>query len=141
MSSQPQRRRLEVEKIGDITVASLKERKILAEEQIQVIGEQLLSLANESGRMQLLLNFHNVEYMSSAVLGMLVTLNKKIKAAGGKLVLCNIDPQIREVFEITKLDKLFVIRSEEQEALQAFWMTPGRLGSVIAMRMPLHRAV
>jgi anti-sigma B factor antagonist len=51
---------------------------------------------------------------------MLVTLNKKIKAAGGKLVLCNIDPQIREVFEITKLDKLFVIRGEEQEALQAF---------------------
>jgi anti-anti-sigma regulatory factor len=40
--------------------------------------------------------------------------------AGRKLVLCNIDPQIREVFAITKLDKLFVIRGEEQEALQAF---------------------
>jgi anti-sigma B factor antagonist len=120
MSSQPQRRRLEVEKMGDVTVVCPRDRKILLEEQIQVIGEQLISLASESGRKQMLLNFSNVEYMSSAVLGMLVTLNKKIKAAGGKLVLCNIDPQIREVFEITKLDKLFVNRGEEQEALQAF---------------------
>ena len=120
MSSQPQRRRLEIEKMGDVTVVCLKDRKILVEEQIQAVGDQLMSLANESGPVQLLLNFRNVEYMSSAVLGMLVSLNKKIKAAGGKLVLCNIDAQIREVFEITKLDKLFVIRGEEQEALETF---------------------
>jgi len=120
MSSQPHRRRLEVENIGDVTVVCLTDRKILVEQSIQVIGEQLLNLVNESGRKKLLLNFRNVEYMSSAVLGMLVTLNKKVLAAGGKLVLCGIDPQIREVFEITKLDKLFVIRGDEQEALQAF---------------------
>jgi anti-anti-sigma regulatory factor len=35
-------------------------------------------------------------------------------------VLCNIDPQIYEVFEITKLNKLFNIQKEEQAALQAF---------------------
>jgi anti-anti-sigma regulatory factor len=36
------------------------------------------------------------------------------------LILCNIDPQIYEVFEITKLDKFFNIQKEEQTALQAF---------------------
>jgi len=41
-------------------------------------------------------------------------------ASGGKLILCNIDPQIHEVFEITKLDKFFKIMKEEQQALQAF---------------------
>ena len=71
-------------------------------------------------RVGLLLNFGNVEYMSSAALGKLITLNKKVQAAGGKLILCNIDPQIREVFEITKLDKLFVICGDEQEGLQKF---------------------
>jgi anti-sigma B factor antagonist len=119
MSAQPHRRRLEVENMGDVTVVCFTDRKILVEQHIQLVGEQLFNVVNE-GRKQLLLNFRNVEYMSSAVLGMLVTLNKKIQASGGKLVLCNIDPQIREVFEITKLDKLFVIRGEEQEALQAF---------------------
>jgi anti-sigma B factor antagonist len=120
MSAQPRRRRLEVEDIGDVTVVNFTDRKILDEQNIQIIGEQLFSLVDELGRRKLLLNFGNVEYMSSAALGKLITLNKKVQSAGGRLILCNIDPQIREVFEITKLDKLFDIRNEEQEALQLF---------------------
>ena len=120
MSSQPRRRRLEVEDIGDVTVVNFTDKKILDEQNIQVIGEQLFSLVDEHGRKKVLLNFSNVEYMSSAALGKLITLNKKVQAAAGRLVLCNIDPQIYEVFEITKLNKLFNIQKEEQAALQAF---------------------
>ena len=88
---------------------------------IQIIGEQnLFGLVDEEGWRKILLNFGNVEYLSSAALGKLITLNKKLQAVGGKLILCNIDPQIFEVFEITKLDKFFKIVKEEQAALQAF---------------------
>jgi anti-sigma B factor antagonist len=114
------RRRLEVEEIGDVTVVNFVDRKILDEQNIQIIGEQLFSLVDEDGRRKILLNFGNVEYLSSAALGKLITLNKKLQTAGGKLILCNIDPQIHEVFEITKLDKFFKIMKEEQQALQAF---------------------
>jgi anti-sigma B factor antagonist len=121
MSTPPRRRRLELEDLGEVTVVSFRDRKILDEQNIQVIGEELFSLVDEYSRTKLLLNFHNVEYMSSAALGKLITLNKKVGAAkGGKLVLCNIDPQIREVFEITRLDRLFTIKGDEQEGLQAF---------------------
>ena len=120
MTPQPRRRRLEVEDIGDVTVVNFVDRKILDEQNIQVIGEQLFSLVDESGRRKVLLNFHNVEYLSSAALGKLITLNKKLTAAGGKLVLCEISPTIYEVFEITKLDKFFTIQKEEQAALQSF---------------------
>ena len=120
MSSQPRRRRLEVEDIGDVTVVNFVDRKILDEQNIQIIGEQLFSLVDESGRRKILLNFHNVEYLSSAALGKLITLNKNNNALGGNLVLCEIDPQIYEVFEITKLDKFFNIQKEEQAALQSF---------------------
>jgi anti-sigma B factor antagonist len=120
MSAQPRRRRLEVEDIGDVTVVNFTDRKILDEQNIQIIGEQLFSLVDELGRRKILLNFGNVEYLSSAALGKLITLNKKLAAVNGRLVLCNIDPQIYEVFEITKLNKLFNIQKEEQAALQAF---------------------
>src|SRR5215813_12160760 len=113
-TSQPRRRRLEVEDIGEVTVVNFTDRKILDEQNIQVIGEQLFSLVDEAGRRKILLNFGNVEYLSSAALGKLITLNKKLQAAGGKLILCNIDPQIYEVFGITKLDKFFNIQKEEQ---------------------------
>src|SRR5271167_3738162 len=120
MSTQPRRRRLEVEDIGEVTVVNFTDKKILDEQNIQVIGEQLFSLVDELGRRKLLLNFSNVEYLSSAALGKFITLNKKVKTAGGTLILCAIDPQIYEVFEITKLNKLFNIQKDEQTALQAF---------------------
>jgi anti-sigma B factor antagonist len=75
---------------------------------------------DEGGRRKLLLNFGNVEFMSSAALGKLIALHKKLQGVSGRLILCNIDPGIKEVFEITKLDKFFNIKDEEQAALQAF---------------------
>src|SRR6476620_7773781 len=112
MSSQPRRRRLEVEPIGDVTVVNFIDRKILDEQNIQIIGEQLFSLVDVDHVKKMLLNFRNVEYLSSAALGKLITLNKKVASSGCKLVLCSIDPQIKEVFEITKLDKLFKIKKD-----------------------------
>src|SRR3974377_875551 len=100
MTSQPRRRRLEVEDIGDVTVVNFTDRKILDEQNIQVIGEQLFSLVDEAGRKKVLLNFGNVEYLSSAALGKLITLNKKLQAVGGRLIMCNIGPEIYDVCEI-----------------------------------------
>ena len=120
MNPQQRRRRLEAEHIGDVTVVNFVDRKILDEQNIQIIGDQLFGLVETEGLRKLLLNFGNVEYLSSAALGKLITLNKKLQAVGGRLILCNIDPQIHEVFEITKLDKFFNIQKEEQAALQSF---------------------
>ncbi len=120
MSQPPRRRRLEVEDIGDVTVVNFVDRRILDEQNIQILGEQLFSLVDEVGRRKILLNFGNVEFLSSAALGKLIALHKKLQAVGGRLILCNIDPEIYEVFEITRLDKFFNIQKEEQAALQAF---------------------
>src|SRR3974390_3490529 len=99
MSTPPRRRRLEVEDCGDVTVVNLIHRKILDEQNIQKIGEDLFSLVDELGRKKILLNFSNVEYLSSAALGKFITLNKKVKSSGGKLVMCNISDDIYEVFK------------------------------------------
>ena len=120
MSQQPRRRRLEVEDMGDIAVVNFVDKKILDEQNIQMIGDDLFRLVDELGRRKILLNFRNVEFLSSAALGKLITLNRKVQAVKGKLILCGITKEIREVFEITKLDKLFVIQQDEQVALQSF---------------------
>jgi anti-sigma B factor antagonist len=120
MSTPPKRRRLEVEDIGEITVVNFIDRKILDEQNIQKIGEDLFSLVDELGRIKVLLNFSNVEYLSSAALGKFISLNKKVQSKSGKLVMCNINDDIYEVFEITKLNKLFNIQKDEQTALQVF---------------------
>jgi anti-sigma B factor antagonist len=49
-----------------------------------------------------------------------VLLNKKCQANKTKVKLCGISPTIREVFEITRLDKVFTIYDDETAALEAF---------------------
>ena len=117
MSAQPRRRRIEVEEKGDIAVVGFIDKKILDEQNIQVIGEQLSELVDAEKRTKVILNFSNVEYLSSAALGKIIALNSKLKKANGKLVLCNIRADIKEVFTITKLDKLIIIVNSEDDEI------------------------
>jgi anti-sigma B factor antagonist len=110
-------RRLDIEEVGDVTVARFVDKKILDENNIQIIGNQLFGLVEEDGRKKIVLDFANVEFLSSAALGKLITMNKKVAAAGGKLRLCNIRPDIYEVFAITRLNKLFEIKDDQAAAL------------------------
>lgn len=111
-------RRLDIEEVGDVTVARFIDKKILDEGNIQVIGSQLFALVEEDGRSKIVLDFSNVEYLSSAALGKLITMEKKVKAAKGKLRLCSVRADIYEVFAITKLNKLFDMRENQQAALE-----------------------
>ncbi|HEX4131864.1 MAG TPA: STAS domain-containing protein [Pirellulales bacterium] len=113
-------RRLEVAEVGDVTVVRFVDRKILDEGNIQEMGQELFQLVEEDDRTKLLLNFSQVDFLSSAALGKLITLDKKVKAHQGKLRLSNIRPEIYEVFAITKLNKLFDICDDEAAALAAF---------------------
>ena len=113
-------RRLQVSEVGDITVVRFVDRKILDEVNIQELGQELFQLVEEEGRQRLLLNFSTVEFLSSAALGKLITLDKKVKARKGDLRLSNIRPEIYEVFAITKLNKLFNIKDDEADALASF---------------------
>jgi anti-sigma B factor antagonist len=113
-------RRLDIEEVGDVTVAKFIDKKILDETNIQIIGNQLFGLVDEDGRDKIVLDFSNVEYLSSAALGKLITMDKKVKAAKGKLRLCSIRPDIYEVFAITKLNKLFVIDEDQEKSLASF---------------------
>lgn len=113
-------RRLDIEDVGDITIAKFIDRKILDENNIQIIGNQLFGMIDDEGRNKIILDFSNVEYLSSAALGKLITMEKKVKAAKGKLRLCCIRPEIYEVFAITKLNRLFKIYEDQERALEGF---------------------
>src|SRR5579871_1753688 len=62
----------------------------------------------------LLLDFTNVEYLNSLELGTLITLDNRLKAAGGRLTLFNLNTQIYELFTITHLQTVMGICREER---------------------------
>jgi anti-sigma B factor antagonist len=113
-------RRIDIEEVAGVSIAKFLDKKILDETNIQIIGNQLFGLLDEDGRKNIVLDFTNVEYLSSAALGKLLIMEKKVKAVNGKLRLCSIRPEIYEVFAITKLNKLFKILPDQETALESF---------------------
>ena len=112
--------RIQVSEIENVTVVRFADRKILDELIIQELGHELFSLVENEERKNLLLNFTNVEFLSSAALGKLISLHKKVERASGNLKLSNIRPEIYDVFRITRLNEKFDIKDEQEEALAEF---------------------
>lgn len=112
--------RLAVEHDGDIIKVELLDRNILEEAAIQQIGEEISALIDQTNNPKILINFSNVEHLSSAALGTLITVNNKVRQKGGQLRLTHIDSQIYEVFVITRLNKLFQIYDDNDQAVESF---------------------
>ena len=113
-------RRIDISKLGDVTIVRFLDKKILDEAGILEVGSELFGLVEQENRKCLLLNFTGVEFLSSAALGKLITLDRKVKSNKGRMKMSNIRPEILEVFQITKLNKIFDIRKDESEAISAF---------------------
>jgi anti-sigma B factor antagonist len=112
---------LRIREVEDVLVVNLADSKILDEAKIQKIGDELIAAAERAGEnKRLLLSFLGVSYMSSAMIGKLVLLNKRCKKDGIDLKLCDISSNVAEVFKIMKLNKVFEIYKTEEKALKAF---------------------
>jgi anti-sigma B factor antagonist len=109
----PKKPEIKVEYGTDVTIATFGAEAILEEQQFRELEAELLSIVQQNEQKKLILNFENVQFMSSAFLGLLVKVHKRVIEAGGRLQLYNLDPQIHKVFEITKLTKVFdIVRPE-----------------------------
>jgi anti-sigma B factor antagonist len=63
----------------------------------------------------LVANMHDVGFIDSSGVGMLITCHQDLKAAGGQLVLMKLSDDIYDLFEMTSIDRLFEIVDTEEE--------------------------
>jgi len=68
-----------------------------------------------SGANIVLINLQDVTFMDSSGLSALVSALKAVRTAGGKLYLCSINDQVRMVFELTRMDRVFETFSSQDE--------------------------
>ena len=103
-----------------ILLISFQDVRLIDERRITALGQELSELINNSDNDRMILNFHSVNFMSSAMIGKLVEFEKKCKAAKIQLRLCNINENVKEVFSLMRLDKVFTIDVDEEESLKNF---------------------
>jgi anti-sigma B factor antagonist len=109
---------LRVEQADDITVVRFTTSQVLGEGPCEAVRKQLFGLVDDGGRRKLLLDLTGVERLDSDVVAKLIWLDKRVKAAGGRLALCHLTPALSAVFQTLRLHRLLSIYGDEQAAVQ-----------------------
>ncbi len=109
----------------EVTVREVKEVSVLsfagnldtntapqAQEQI----DQLI----DGGSSRILINFNELNYISSAGLRVLLATAKKLKATSGDLKICGLNQTVQEVFDISGFSSILSVVATEEDALAGF---------------------
>jgi anti-sigma B factor antagonist len=105
------------ERRNDIGIVRFETSQVLDELNVQQLGDELRDLVEKEYLVRIILNFERVKFLSSAVLGKIISLHKRLGKEKGRMALCSINKDVKQVFKITRLDKLIPIFDTEDEAL------------------------
>ncbi len=113
---------IETRDVGDVTIVKIfapPNKKLMEEQEIQWLWERhLLPFVEAPDKTKLALDLSEIEYMSSAARGKMISLYKKVTAKNGRLVTFGATGHVLEVFHITKMDRTLALVESEQAALQ-----------------------
>jgi anti-sigma B factor antagonist len=105
---------------GEVRVIFIDTVRLVEGDSIDQCSRELIAVIDKCTERCAVLHFGQVTFMSSSALGMLIKVNKKCKEFKVELKLCNIAPDIRQVFKITGLEKVFTIYDDLAPAVAAF---------------------
>ena len=105
---------------GEIRIISIDEVRLVDEVALDQCYREIVDVLDKTEESCVVLHFGRVTFMSSSALGMLIRVSKKCKEFKIALKLCNIAPDIRQVFKITGLEKVFDIHEDVTQAMDAF---------------------
>ena len=109
---------ISVQYTENANVITFLKEKILEEKDIRRLEESIFPVIERSESINLVLDFSNVQFLSSSVLGLLLRISKKIYERNSRLALCSIKPKIYEIFKITHLNKIFEIYDDLDSAVK-----------------------
>jgi anti-sigma B factor antagonist len=113
--------RIQVNETNGITVVRFQDRQLFDERTVREVADQILAaLPNDNSPIRIILDFSDVNLISSTLLSKLILLQRRVANSGGKLRLCEMSPVIQQVFRTSNLDRLFSIDRDQRAALDSF---------------------
>lgn len=105
----------QVEEQEGITIMTLTLNTLTHEDNRELM--QAFDALLNAGNKKIILDLLNTKYISSLILASLVFMQKRAKDTGGNLLICNVQNQVKEIIEVTNLDKIFDIMTDRQAAI------------------------
>lgn len=116
-----------VETVQDVQVVRFKSTWTADLDVIQRTSQSLNSLVSAKGHRRFVLDISEVQFLSSAALSVFVTFRRNVLGAEGELVICGLNEELRKLFKITALEKLFAFAADEAGALAALGCNTGQV--------------
>jgi anti-anti-sigma factor len=88
-------------------------------EQIAVLSSEICEFIQSKKPCAVIVDFGEVKFFSSEVLGVLINVRKKLSALGSKVVISGLNPKLYRVFRITNLDSIFNFYDDKVLAIEA----------------------
>jgi anti-anti-sigma factor len=107
----------EVSPAGTVRVIRLLLPETLDSSEFERLNDSLLALLAEQPAGAWVLDLSGLSYAGSSVLGLFVNLRQRVKQGGGRIVLCGLSDRLLQIFRTCSLERLFVIRRTEAEAI------------------------
>ncbi len=104
-------------KTGQTTLVRLDGPHIVNQMYIAKLGEELIRVLEKAEPPDLIIDLAQVQSLSSSVLGKLIQLHKHADQLGGRVRLCSLQPYVRKIFRITRLNSVFEIHDSVTDAL------------------------
>jgi len=105
------------EKWGDVTVAVVPMEELDASNSADFKREVAPLLAEAKS---VVFDLSRLRFVDSSGLGAFISCLRQLKARGGDMKLCGMSKQVREVFELVRLHRVFDINGTTAEAVRAF---------------------
>ena len=105
---------------NEIAVASFHKNQLTEEDNLEQLGNELFSLVDQYQFRKIVLNLAPVQYVTSSVLGKLITLHRKLGRNEGQLILCGIHDDLKNVLTTSKLMTYFTTAKDVPAAKAAF---------------------
>jgi anti-sigma B factor antagonist len=113
--------RIQTSETNGITVIRFLDRQLFDERTVREVADQVLAaLPNDNSPIRIILDFSDVNLISSTLLSKLILLQRRVANSGGKLRLCEMSPVIQQVFRTSNLDRLFSIDRDQRAAIESF---------------------
>jgi anti-sigma B factor antagonist len=109
---------LKERRVGDVSILDLKGRLVL-DDGDDLLRDRINDLVNE-GRVKIVVNLHDVTYVDSCGVGVLIAKYVSVRKKGGDVKLLNLTSRSQRVMEISKLLTVFETFDSEDRALASF---------------------
>lgn len=105
---------------GHIHIGTIKDTPRIDAVTTPAFGQALATFAEEHPGAHLLLNFHDVEYLTSSGLSEILRVRGLLSEGGGSVRVCALNEYLLSVFKVTNLDSLFLHHPKVREAAEAY---------------------